>query len=577
MALTIAFVATTMTSCFGFEDPTLDGPENTEPEIPQEPLTSGPASVTITGATATTASFDGSITNQEIDLNFLQVTVRYAEVDIFSAMNEELPKVVITRPDIKDNKFDFTLQGLKYNTSYQFCVIVQYQSEVFYSEVKEFKTANVANTLAVKPETITNNSAEIAGRFYGFSDVDWDLLEMGLFYSNDKSLVEKGEGTQIVFDDMAADGSVSVVLDNLYMDGPTYHFCTYVKQGEDYNLGKVITFELVVEAVKKVKKITRTEQIRDRESCWVYEFEYDNNKNAIIGSKCIISEDDDNYGFRFTYDYSTKGKVVVDMYEVDNGMEEFEDTYEVILDPMGNLLTYEYVWEDGWEDHIEYYHYTVNCTYTPDGYLSSWSESDGEDTFGLSFDYSDGRLSGIEVLRIDDDYDEYYMFNDFTSDLEVKNTSVDLNKVLYPYFIENEFAAFSAVKTGTFGKYYFDRMLVEEIYYDDFYVPYFGTTTDPNYRKVETYSAYEYEGLDDWDSFPITSVKCDQEGYPTEFIADIRGCETEVTVTYGAGEVERVDEYNGTTYYKITEIDKQVSKGPVRSMGKGSVVVEYCD
>ena len=577
-SLLIAFVATTMTSCFGFESPE-EELENTEPEIPREPLTSGPATVAITGATATTAIFDGSIINEEIDLDFLQVTIRYAELDVFSAMNEELPKVVITRPDIKDNKFSFTIKDLKYNTPYKFCAIVQYQSDVFYSKVEEFKTANIANTLAVKSETITENSAEIAGRFYGFSDVDCESLEMGLFYSHDKSLVEKGEGTKVVFEEMGADGSVSVVLTDLYFDGPTYHFCTYVKQGEESKLGKVITFELINEPVRLVKKITRHEDVMGDRMTWTYEFEYENNK--LVGSKWTEEEEEYVDGYRFTYDYSTKGKVVVGMYYFDESGEKLEQTYEIAIDAKGNALNYKYTWDDDWGDHIEYYHYDVNFTYTPEGYLAGWSETDGEDRFGMTYSYVDGRLNRIDVDYGDDDEDvpeedKHLMVPGFSGNVDMKNTSYDLNKVLFPYFIESEIGSVSAVKTGTIGKYYLDRMMVESIYSygpDDLYR---GTTTDPKYSEVVTYSTYEFE-KDEIDTFPITSVTYDKDGYPTEFVADVRARRTDITVTFGAGDVEWVDDWDGTTYYRIVEVDRKTTSSPTEVVGKASAVVEYCD
>ena len=430
----------------------------------------------------------------------------------------------------------------------------------------------------MKSETITENSAEIAGRFYGFSDVDCELLEMGLFYSHDKSLVEKGEGTKVVFEEMGADGSVSVVLTDLYFDGPTYHFCTYVKQGEESKLGKVITFELINEPVRLVKKITRHEDVMGDRMTWTYEFEYENNK--LVGSKWTEEEEDVD-GYRFTYDYSTKGKVVVGMYYFDESGEELEQTYEIAIDAKDNALNYKYTWDDDWGDHIEYYHYDVNFTYTPEGYLAGWSETDGEDRFGMTYSYVDGRLNRIDVDYGDDDEDvpeedKHLMVLGFSGNVEMKNTSYDLNKVLFPYFIESEIGAFSAVKTGTIGKYYLDRMMVESIYSygpDDLYR---GTTTDPKYSEVVTYSTYEFEN-DEIDTFPITSVTYDKDGYPTEFVADVCARRTDITVTFGAGDVEWVDDWDGTTYYRIVEVDRKTTSSPTEVVGKASVVVEYCD
>ena len=564
----------------GNEQEEEQGNENTGSEIPEEPLTSGPATVSITRATATTARFEGNITNDEIDLDFVQIILRYAEPENFSAMSEDIPSVVLTRRDFDaEKKFSFRIEDLRYNTSYKFCAIVQYKNEVFYSDVQEFKTAGVNINLEVKDGAVTENSAEVTGSISGISKEDADKLEVGFYYSPDKALVEKGEGTKVVLDN-AAEGVVSVLLTDLYIDGPTYHLCSYVKQGEESKLGKVITFELINEPVRLVKKITRHEDVLDDLMTWTYEFEYENNK--LVGSKWTEEEEEDVDGYRFTYDYSTKGKVVVDMYYFDESGEELEQTYEIAIDAKGNALNYEYTWEDDWGDHIEYFHYDVNFTYTPEGYLAGWSETDGEDRFGLSFDYVEGRLNRIDVDYGDDDEvvpeeDKHLMVPYFSGNVEMKNTSYDLNKVLYPYFIESEIGSVSAVKTGTIGKYYLDRMMVESIfYYGDNDPLYRDTTTDPKYSEVVTYSTYEFES-DEIDTFPITNVTHDKNGYPTEFVADVCARRTDITVTLGAGDVEWVDDWDGTTYYRIVEVDRKTTSGPLEVVGKGVVTVEYCD
>jgi hypothetical protein len=259
-----------------------------------------------------------------------------------------------------------------------------------------------------------------------------------------------------------------------------------------------------------------------------------------------------------------------------------EQTYEIAIDAKGNALNYNYTEEDDWGDHVEYYHYDVNFTYTPEGYLAGWSETDDEDRFGMTYSYVDGRLNRIDVDYGDDDEDvpeedTYLMVPYFSGNVDMKNTSYDLNKVLYPYFIESEIGSVSAVKTGTIGKYYLDRMMVESIFYygaDD--PSYRDTTTDPKYSEVVTYSTYEFES-DEIDTFPITNVTYDKEGYPTEFVADVCARRTDITVTLGAGDVEWVDDWDGTTYYRIVEVDRKTTSSPTEVIGKASVVVEYCD
>ena len=187
-ALMSVVVATTMTNCsfIDFQGPDTEqeedtGNENTGGVIPEEPLTSGPATLSITRATATTARFEGSITNPEIDLDFVKIILRYAEPEAFSAMDENLPNVVVTKTNLdSENKFAFRIEDLKYNQSYKFCAIVQYKNDVFYSEVEEFKTADVKVNLAVTEGSVTSDSVELGGSVEGLSkedreelDVDW--------------------------------------------------------------------------------------------------------------------------------------------------------------------------------------------------------------------------------------------------------------------------------------------------------------------------------------------------------------------------------------------------------------------
>lgn len=582
-ALMSVVVATTMTSCsfIDFQGPDTEqeedtGNENTGGVIPEEPLTSGPATLSITRATATTARFEGSITNPEIDLDFVKIILRYAEPEAFSAMDENLPNVVVTKTNLdSENKFAFRIEDLKYNQSYKFCAIVQYKNDVFYSEAEEFKTADVKVNLAVTEGSVTSDSVELGGSVEGLSKEDREELEIGLFYSSDSSLVEKGEGEKVVMDNIEDDGVVSVALKDLY--APKYYFCTYVKQGEERKLGKVDSFELPVEEVRLVKRITRTEKALDDEMTLTYDFTYD--KNRIVESKVI--EDDDSDVVRYTYDYSTKGKVFVEEY----WDEMLEQTYEINVDKRGNAVNFGYIWEDEWwengEETIVTYNYVVDLTYTPEGYLSGWSETEnGNPQYAVSLDYADGRLNkcGVDRKGEDEDYDTTIMLNGFSGNLELKNTSYDLNRALMLYVMmpEVEMMAWGAVNTGTYGKYYFDRMFVESVWYLEEIPHQMGSTTDANYREVVTHSTYEVEGLEeDYGTLPITTVNCDAEGYPTEFIVDIRASKITHTITYGAGEVAWEDEY--TTYYKIVELDRQTTEEAVTSVGKATLTVEYVD
>lgn len=561
-----------------------DDDDNTGGEIPEEPLTSGPASVAITRATATTAHFEGSIINEDIDLDFVQITVRYAEPEDFSAMSDNIPSVVITRPDFKNDKnFSFSIEDLHINTLYKFCAIVQYKSEVFYSDVEEFKTAGVDIELAVKEGSITDSSVEFTGSVRGIAPEDKGKLEIGVLYTDDKALLESGEGDMVVIDAIAEDGTFNLSLTSLYDGGPTFYFRSYVEQDGDYAFGKIGSFELLVEQLKRVKKITRHEQMPGVEFNWIYEFEYDS-RGRITSSKVTEIEDGDSYGVHYTYDYSTNGVVSVNERFIDNGeLEEEQTTYILNVDDRGRVTNYDYTWEDNWGDDtyedIHIYHYSVTLDYNEEGFLNSWYESGDDGVYGREYTYLDGRTTEMFIDR-DGDYDSLiHLDESFTSDHKVKHTSFDINKAINPEFYpDSELIWFSNINIGTIGDYYFDRMYVESIfYYDSVDIPIYDYTYDANYKKTITVKDYYYEGMDDeLETLPITTANYDKDGYPVEFIADIREYEGEIEVTYAAGDI-LWEEEDGPVY-EVVEVDRKIiSKGPATSVGSATITIEYCE
>lgn len=560
------------------------GNENTGADIPEEPLTSGPASVTITRATATTAHFEGCITNDDIDLDFVQITVRYAEPEDFSAMSENIPSVVITRPDFeKDNKFSFNIENLRHNTLYKFCAIVQYKSEVFYSDVDEFKTAGVDIELAVKKGSITDSSVEFIGSVHNLSPEDKGRLEIGLIYADNKSLVESGEGDMVAIETIAENGTFNLSLSSLYDGGPTFYFRSYIEQNGDYLFGEIDSFELLTEKVRLVKKITRHEKALDVEFSWIYEFEYDSRGRNTL-SKVTEIEDGDSYGVHYTYDYSTNGVATVNERFYDNDELDEEQTYVLNVDNKGRVTNYDYTWEDniGSEEYedIYIYHYSVTADYSKEGFLNSWYESGDDGGYGVEYTYLDGRITAIYVDR-DGDYDSLiHLDESFTSDHKVKHTSFDINKAIIPAFYpDSELIWFSNINIGTIGDYYFNRMYTECVYYWD------GgdmpnreySTRDANYKKTLTIKDIYYEGMDDeMESLPITTANYDKDGYPIEFIADIRQYDAEVEVTYEAGEILWEDEDG--PLYEVVEVDRKIiSRDPATSIGAATITIEYCE
>lgn len=562
------------------------GNENTGADIPEEPLTSGPASVAITRATATTAHFEGCITNDDIDLDFVQITVRYAEPENFSAMSDNIPSVVITRPDFeKDNKFSFNIENLHHNTLYKFCAIVQYKSEVFYSDVDEFKTAGVDIELAVKEGSITDSSVEFIGSVHGLSPEDEGKLEIGLIYGDNKSLVEGGEGEMAVIDAIAEDGTFNLSLTSLYDGGPTFYFRSYVEQDGDYAFGEIDLFELLVEPVRLIKKITRHEKALDEEFSQVYEFEYDS-RGKMTSSKVLLGYEDWYDEVRYTYDYSTNGMITITEHFYHDGEIDEENTFKVNIDNKGRATSSEYIYVVSWEENGYIYEdtssYNTTFNYSIDGRLERWCTSTEYSTYESEYSYMDGHLTKVSMYDhyndgdfADDDY--YYLTIDesFTSDHRLKQTSFDINKALIPLCPEEMW--YVAINTGNIGNYYFNGMYVESVYCYIPHLPDSWATYDANYEETFTTEVTLYENCDEeLDIFAFTSVNYDKDGYPIEFIADIRQYDAEVEVTYAAGEISGNDYYG--TFYEIVEVDRKIiSRGPATSIGAATFTIEYCE
>lgn len=552
------------------------GNENTGADIPEEPLTSGPASVAITRATATTAHFEGCIINDDIDLDFVQITVRYAEPENFSAMSDNIPSVVITRPDFeKDNKFSFNIENLRHNTLYKFCAIVQYKSEVFYSDVEEFKTAGVNIELAVKEGSITDSSVEFIGSVHGLSPEDEGKLEIGLIYGDNKSLVEGGEGEMVVIDAIAEDGTFNLSLTSIYDGGPTFYFRSYVEQNGDYILGEIDYFEFDVEPVRLVKKITRHEKIHGAEVYMIYEFEH-YGRGYVISSKVTQTEDGYCREYLYTYDYSTNGVVSVNERIYCDGELHEEQTYKMNVDDRGYVSNYDYTWED----NGEIWYYTATFDYSEEGFLERWFVKNVEDFeyFGINYSYLDGCLMELSLFS-DGDYNEMYRVDDsFTSDQEVKRTSFDINKALIPWLYTEQYPLmFGAVNIGTLGGYYFDRMTIESLYYEIWDEDRIYQTDDANYKGTSTLKfVYCEDYEEDFCTLPFTTATYDKDGYPVEFIADVREYEGEMEITYAAGESNCENEYGPV--YDVVEVDRKIiSKGPATSVGSATITIEYCE
>ncbi|MDY4917852.1 MAG: PL29 family lyase N-terminal domain-containing protein, partial [Candidatus Cryptobacteroides sp.] len=95
----------------------------------------GPLTWSLDKVTKESATFSGSLTVQEADLPFSQVTVYYSDAETFN-INDALKMSTTTFNS--DQKFTIIVTGLKPNVKYNYCLIAEVKSEKIYSDVKDF-------------------------------------------------------------------------------------------------------------------------------------------------------------------------------------------------------------------------------------------------------------------------------------------------------------------------------------------------------------------------------------------------------------------------------------------------------
>ena len=196
----------------------------------------GPATLTLSKVTATTATITGHLDVPASDLSFSQVTVYYSDAETFNINAAEC--VSATSFDNHQN-FTITLTNLKYGTKYNYCMVAEVKSEKTYGDVLDFTTSSIC--LVLSAGSITATSAQITGTVDGLSESDKSLIEVGMLYSSEAGKVEKGDGTKLTASEISSGNAFSFDLSELSY-GTKYYYCSYVKQGDEYVYGEVKEF-----------------------------------------------------------------------------------------------------------------------------------------------------------------------------------------------------------------------------------------------------------------------------------------------------------------------------------------------
>ena len=191
----------------------------------------GPLSWSLDKVTATTATFTGHFDVPASDLSFSQVTVFYTDAQTFNMYAAE--SVSATSFDSEQN-FTITLNGLKYGTKYNYCMVADVKSEKTYGDVLDFTTVDVTlSELSVVPGSF---KAEVNGLVAGLSVEDMEYIKIGILYSSESGKVENGKGEKVEVAEILSDGAFSIQLSSLTLE-TKYYYCGYMRHGNSYTYG----------------------------------------------------------------------------------------------------------------------------------------------------------------------------------------------------------------------------------------------------------------------------------------------------------------------------------------------------
>lgn len=184
----------------------------------------GPATVSVAEVTATTATLKVHVDLSQLDLSFAQVSLYYSDSEPFNLNNA----MVLSKAEFdSNNDFVLTLTDLKYNTKYNYAVLLKVKQEETYSNILSFTTENISISLSAA-SSITATTAFISGTVEGLSESDMSQIQVGMIYSSEEGKVENGQGTKLTASEIPSDNAVSFSLSELSY-GKTYYYCSYVK------------------------------------------------------------------------------------------------------------------------------------------------------------------------------------------------------------------------------------------------------------------------------------------------------------------------------------------------------------
>ena len=182
--------------------------------------------------TQTTATFNGNVELTEDGL--IEIGVLYSTGDNLNADASGVTKKVLT-PDSSGN-VSGKVEGLQFNTPYNYCYYVCQNGKYTYGSSKTFTTSSVAIKLSV--DSMTQTTATFSGNIELTED---GLIEVGVLYSTGDNLTVDASGVikEVLTPDSS--GNVSYKLEGL-QHSTKYYYCYYACQDGSYTYGTTSEF-----------------------------------------------------------------------------------------------------------------------------------------------------------------------------------------------------------------------------------------------------------------------------------------------------------------------------------------------
>ena len=211
------------------------GEKLTLPRISAGQSAGSPMTWSLDKVTEVSATFSGSLTVQEADLPFSQVTVYYSDAETFNINDAQK---MSTTTFNSDQKFTIIVTGLKPNVKYNYCLIAEVKSEKIYSDVKDYTTIPIVSpTLNVA--SVVKLSATISGKVNIPSEIT-NSLHYGFEYCDSHDFAS-GVVTKTLID-IDSENNFSVEISGL-TPLTTYYYRSFISMNEALVYGESMSFK----------------------------------------------------------------------------------------------------------------------------------------------------------------------------------------------------------------------------------------------------------------------------------------------------------------------------------------------